>query len=83
MANPDGTFTLTQSTEPQRARAADGSWRDIDVTLQRYPDGRVGPKSAVVELSFSGGGSGSGMLAMGAVSRSYGWAGPARYRHRR
>ncbi|MFK4273377.1 hypothetical protein, partial [Streptomyces milbemycinicus] len=33
MANPDATFTLTQSTEPQRARAADGTWRDIDVTL--------------------------------------------------
>ncbi|MGW5446794.1 LamG-like jellyroll fold domain-containing protein [Streptomyces asiaticus] len=77
VANPDGTFTLTQSTEPQRARAADGSWRDIDVTLQKYPDGRVGPKSAVVELSFSGGGSGSGMLAMGRGEQELrlGWPG--------
>lgn len=77
VANPDGTFTLTQSTEPQRARAADGSWRDIDVTLQRYPDGRVGPKSAVVELSFSGGGSGSGMLTAGRGEQELrlGWPG--------
>ncbi|MGH4029286.1 LamG domain-containing protein [Actinomycetota bacterium Odt1-20B] len=65
MANPDGTFVLTQSTEPQRARAKDGSWRDVDVTLEKRPDGTVGPKAAVVDLSFSGGGSGSGLLRLG------------------
>lgn len=65
MANPDGTFVITQATEPQRAKAADGSWRGIDVTLEKRPDGTIGPKSSVVDLSFSGGGSGSGMLRLG------------------
>ncbi|MHB9856590.1 LamG domain-containing protein [Streptomyces krungchingensis] len=65
VANPDGTFTLTQSTQPQRARAEDGSWRDIDVTLEKRADGTVGPKSAVVDVAFSGGGSGSGLLRLG------------------
>ncbi|MEU6120396.1 LamG-like jellyroll fold domain-containing protein [Streptomyces sp. NPDC047123] len=62
MANPDGTFVITQATEPQRARTEGGEWQDIDVTLEKRSDGRVGPKSAVVDLSFSGGGEGSGLL---------------------
>lgn len=65
VANPDGTFTLTQSTQPQRARAEDGTWQNIDVTLEERSDGSVGPKSAVVDLSFSGGGSGSGLVRLG------------------
>ncbi|MEU2564326.1 LamG domain-containing protein [Streptomyces longispororuber] len=65
MANPDGTFVLTQATEPQRARDENGAWQDIDVTLEKRPDGTVGPKSAVVDLAFSGGGSGSGLLSLG------------------
>lgn len=56
MANPDGTYTLTQSVTPQRVKAADGSWRGVDVTLERRPDGTIGPKAAVVDLAFSGGG---------------------------
>ncbi|WTB16407.1 LamG domain-containing protein [Streptomyces sp. NBC_00829] len=77
-ANPDGTFTLTQSTRPQRARAKDGSWRGIDVTLERRADGTVGPKSAVVALAFSGGGSGKPMISLGGKrgSMSLGWPGP-------
>jgi hypothetical protein len=75
MANPDGTFTLTQSTRPQRARAKDGSWRGIDVTLERRPDGMVGPKSAAVDLSFSGGGSANPVISLGGKrgSMSLGW----------
>jgi hypothetical protein len=65
VANPDGTFTLTQSTQPQRARAEDGTWQDIDVTLVKRSDGTVGPKAAVVDMAFSGGGSGSGLLRLG------------------
>ncbi|MFE6904308.1 LamG domain-containing protein [Streptomyces sp. NPDC057717] len=76
-ANPDGTFTLTQATEPQRAKSEDGSWRDIDVALEKRADGTVGPKSAVVDLAFSGGGSGSGMLRLGRQGRELklGWPG--------
>ncbi|MFD4586913.1 LamG-like jellyroll fold domain-containing protein [Streptomyces sp. NPDC058434] len=74
-ANPDGTFTLTQSTTPQRVRADDGSWRDVDVTLERRADGTVGPKAAVVDLSFSGGGDGKDMIRLAAPqgSVSLGW----------
>ncbi|MEV0254686.1 LamG-like jellyroll fold domain-containing protein [Streptomyces sp. NPDC050732] len=65
MANPDGTFVITQATEPQRARTPGGDWRSIDVTLEKRSDGTVGPKSAVVDLSFSGGGNGTHMLRLG------------------
>ncbi|MEU6460830.1 LamG-like jellyroll fold domain-containing protein [Streptomyces sp. NPDC046976] len=56
MANPDGTFTLTQSATPQRVQDGDGSWSPVDTTLVRHTDGTVGPKGAVVGMSFSGGG---------------------------
>ncbi|MFK4222767.1 LamG domain-containing protein [Streptomyces sp. NPDC019890] len=75
MANPDGTFTLTQSTRPQRARSKDGAWRGIDVTLERRSDGTVGPKSTVVDLAFSGGGKAEPMISLGGKrgSMSLGW----------
>ncbi|MEI5103888.1 hypothetical protein RB200_42200 [Streptomyces sp. PmtG] len=77
-ANPDGSFTLRQSTEPQRARDRNGAWRDIDVTLEKRADGTVGPKSAVVDLSFSGGGSGTGLLSLGTGDQrlKLGWPTP-------
>jgi hypothetical protein len=76
-ANPDGTFTLTQETSPQRVHAADGSWRGVDPTLERYADGSVGPRAAVVDVNFSGGGSGANMLRLGSGqgSMSLGWPG--------
>ncbi|WP_338677350.1 LamG-like jellyroll fold domain-containing protein [Streptomyces sp. SCSIO 30461] len=58
VANPDGTFTLTQSTTPQRVRGDDGTWRPVDVNLERRADGTVGPKAAVADVAFSGGGEG-------------------------
>ncbi|WP_420031354.1 LamG-like jellyroll fold domain-containing protein [Streptomyces sp. cg28] len=65
LANPDGTFTLTQSTQPQRAKGADGAWHAIDTTLEKRSDGTVGPRSAVADLSFSGGGAGSSLIRLG------------------
>ncbi|MFD9224142.1 LamG-like jellyroll fold domain-containing protein [Streptomyces sp. NPDC060064] len=80
-ANPDGTFTLTQSTTPQRVKGDDGSWRDVDVTLVRRADGTVGPKAAVVDLSFAGGGSGRDLIRLatskGAVELGWPQALPA------
>ncbi|MFF3950527.1 LamG domain-containing protein [Streptomyces sp. NPDC001902] len=70
MANPDGTFTLDQSAAPLRAKAPDGSWRDLDPALERRTDGSVGPKSAVVDLSFSGGGDGRDLIRVGKDGRS-------------
>jgi hypothetical protein len=73
-ANPDGTFMLTQSTTPQRVKQEEG-WGVVDPTLERRPDGRITPKGAVVDLSFSGGGSGADMLRLGKDGRSIalGW----------
>ncbi|MEU9343626.1 LamG domain-containing protein [Streptomyces sp. NPDC048278] len=64
MANPDNTYTLVQSAVPQRVKGDDGSWESVDATLERRADGAVGPKSAVVDLSFSGGGE-SPMVTLG------------------
>ncbi|WP_432155106.1 LamG-like jellyroll fold domain-containing protein [Streptomyces tricolor] len=76
-ANPDGSFTLTQSTTPQRVKEKDGGWGTVDPVLERRPDGRVGPKGAVVDLSFSGGGTGLDMIRLGKDGRSVtlGWPG--------
>jgi hypothetical protein len=65
VANPDGTYTLVQSAVPQRVKGDDGSWKPVDATLERRADGSVGPKSAVVDLSFSGGGDGAGLIRLG------------------
>lgn len=77
VANPDGTYTLTQSTEPQRARDESGAWQDIDVNLEKRFDGTVGPKSAVVDLAFSGGGGDSALVRLGRDGRdvALGWRG--------
>lgn len=77
-ANPDGTYTLTQSTTPQRVKRADGSWVGIDVDLERRADGSVGPKAAAVALSFSGGGAAGDMIRLGDGKRSFSldWPGP-------
>ncbi|WP_083929495.1 LamG domain-containing protein [Catelliglobosispora koreensis] len=53
-ANPDGTQTLISYAVPQRVRK-DGTWRDIDLKLQRGSDGRLWPAVAA-DVSFSGGG---------------------------
>ncbi len=56
-ANPDGfTFTLEQSVVPVRVAKGGGGWQAPDATLERRPDGSVGPKAAAVGMEFSGGG---------------------------
>ncbi|MFC8242441.1 hypothetical protein [Streptomyces chartreusis] len=78
-ANPDGTtFSLSLSTTPVRVRQTDGSWAGPDATLERRSDGTVGPRAAVADLSFSGGGNGSDLVtvAEGGRSLTVGWPGP-------
>ncbi|QHC31650.1 hypothetical protein [Streptomyces sp. HF10] len=58
VANPDGTFTRTDSSMPQRTRR-DGKWVPIDTTLVRQSDGTWAPKAAVTNVAFSDGGSGA------------------------
>lgn len=55
LANPDGTFTQTESVQPVRTRN-DGEWQAIDTTLERRTDGSWATKAAVSVMSFSGGG---------------------------
>lgn len=76
-ANPDGTYTLQQSATPQRARGKDGEWHDIDVTLERRGDGTIGPKSAAVDLAFSGGGKAKSLIRLGGRQGAFslGWPG--------
>ncbi|WP_327287977.1 LamG domain-containing protein [Streptomyces sp. NBC_01198] len=57
-ANPDGvTYTQDISAVPVRVHTASGGWTAPDATLVRHADGTVGPKAAMVGLTFSGGGS--------------------------
>ncbi|MGW7729194.1 LamG-like jellyroll fold domain-containing protein [Streptomyces canus] len=58
VANPDGTFTRTDSSMPQRA-LQHGKWVPIDTTLVRQANGTWAPKAAVTDVTFSGGGSGA------------------------
>ncbi|MFE3268909.1 hypothetical protein [Streptomyces sp. NPDC059215] len=71
------TFTLDQSTVPVRVRQHDDSWTAPDPTLSVRNDGSVGPKAAVVDLTFSGGGDGSDLvnIAREGKSLALGWPG--------
>jgi hypothetical protein len=57
VANPDGSFTLTSSAQPQRVRR-DGSWIPVDAALHTNSDGTLSPAAAIGGLVLSGGGSG-------------------------
>ncbi|MFJ5843226.1 LamG-like jellyroll fold domain-containing protein [Streptomyces shenzhenensis] len=77
-ANPDGmTFTLEQSAVPVRVRGAAGGWVAPDAALEFRPDGGVAPRAAVVDLEFSAGGDGSGLVRVAKDGRSLelGWPG--------
>ncbi|GLY67241.1 LamG-like jellyroll fold domain-containing protein [Amycolatopsis taiwanensis] len=58
VANPDGSWTLTEYVHPVRVRQGSG-WADIDTTLVKRSDGSIGPKATTVALSVNPGGSGS------------------------
>lgn len=55
VANPDGTWSSTTASTPIRARDANGDWAPIDLSL-KVEGGRVVPRNAPVEMSFSNGG---------------------------
>ncbi|MHA6757498.1 LamG-like jellyroll fold domain-containing protein [Streptacidiphilus sp. PAMC 29251] len=73
VANPDGTYTQTSSSVPQRVKQGK-SWVSIDTSLVRHSDGTWGPKAAVTGLSFSGGGSNTLVsMATGTDSLGFSW----------
>ncbi|SEN74569.1 LamG-like jellyroll fold domain-containing protein [Actinacidiphila rubida] len=75
VANPDGTFTRSESSSPQRVRQ-NGRWVPIDTTLVRRPDGTYAPRAATTQVTFSGGGSGALVtLADGSDAVGFSWPG--------
>ncbi|MFF4830442.1 LamG domain-containing protein [Streptomyces sp. NPDC001315] len=69
-AEPDGTFTAREYTEPVRT-VRDGKWVDIDATLVKHADGSWGPKAATVDLSFSAGQAGKPFVTMQRAGREF------------
>ncbi len=57
MANPNGTFTLTQASAPVRKNVA-GRWLSLDPALHRNREGSVSPAVTTSRLRLSGGGTG-------------------------
>ncbi|WP_329275258.1 LamG-like jellyroll fold domain-containing protein [Streptomyces sp. NBC_01451] len=55
-AQPEGGFRSELSAGPRWAPQPDGSWKDIDTDLEFKPDGSVGPRTALIDVEFSGGG---------------------------
>ncbi|WP_256916835.1 LamG-like jellyroll fold domain-containing protein [Streptomyces hilarionis] len=75
VANPDGTFTRTDSSMPQRVRKQ-GKWVPVDTSLVRRANGTWAPKAAVTDVAFSGGGSGALVtLRSGADRLGFSWPG--------
>ena len=75
VANPDGTFTRTDTSMPQRVQQQ-GKWVPIDTTLVRQPNGTWAPKAAITQVAFSDGGS-STLVTMrdGADKLGFSWPG--------
>ena len=54
-ANPNGTFTLTETSEPVRVKQ-DGTWVPINPDLVREANGTLQAAATATGVSFSGGG---------------------------
>ncbi|MFJ2171561.1 LamG domain-containing protein [Streptomyces sp. NPDC087851] len=74
-AEPDGTFTAREFTDPVHT-FQDGSWVDIDRTLVRRADGTVVPRATTVGLSFSGGEAGKPFATLRQAGRELSLAWP-------
>ncbi|OEJ96308.1 LamG domain-containing protein [Streptomyces thermolilacinus] len=69
-AEPDGTFTAREYTEPVRT-VRDGAWVGVDTTLVRHADGTVGPKASTVDLAFSSGEAGRPFATLRRAGREF------------
>ncbi|MGW3290716.1 LamG-like jellyroll fold domain-containing protein [Streptomyces sp. NPDC001002] len=67
-AEPDGTFTAREYTEPVHT-VRGGKWVDVDATLVKRADGDWGPKAATVDLVFSAGQAGKPFVEMRRAGR--------------
>lgn len=76
-AQPNGHLVSEITAGPRFAPQPDGSWKDIDTTLEVKPDGSVGPKVASSGVRFSGGGTGPLLSVVdGKKSAALDWPGP-------
>ncbi len=77
-AQPDGTFRAQMHTAPVRALTPEG-WADVDLTLERQPDGSVEPKVHPYGLWLSGarpaGSDGLVSVGVGEQQSALGWVG--------
>ncbi|MFI0939445.1 LamG-like jellyroll fold domain-containing protein [Streptomyces sp. NPDC021020] len=74
-ATPGGGLETDQHLRPVRARVG-GTWKPVDNTLVRRPDGTVGPAVAAVGLTLSGGGN-APLVTMEQAGRSLSYTWPA------
>ncbi|MGW3994809.1 LamG-like jellyroll fold domain-containing protein [Amycolatopsis sp. NPDC004772] len=58
MANPDGSWRMTQYVHPVRVKQA-GTWTPVDTTLVRRADGTIAPKAVTIDVKLNPGGTGS------------------------
>lgn len=63
--NPDGTWTLRESTRPVNYRAADGSWQPIDSRLVDTGRGRWRNRADASQVDFAGQGSAQDLTVIG------------------
>ncbi|MBB5868492.1 hypothetical protein F4553_001871 [Allocatelliglobosispora scoriae] len=57
-AEPSGRLRFESAVLPQRARQADGSWKQVDLALRKDKTGLLRPGASVADVRFSAGGSG-------------------------
>ncbi|MEU0275373.1 LamG domain-containing protein [Streptomyces sp. NPDC006307] len=67
-AEPNGTFTAREYTQPVRTVKA-GKWVGIDTTLVKRADGSLAPKAATVDLTFSSGEAGKPFASLSRAGR--------------
>jgi hypothetical protein len=65
-ANPNGSYTRTDTAVPVRLERA-GGWVDLDPTLHANPGGTVSPNATTGDVTLSGGGTGPFVTLLGAA----------------
>ena len=74
-ANPDGTWSVESYADPKRVQDDDGTWADIDLTLQPV-DGGYGPVAAPADSVFSDGGDKTFVELQGVEGKDLKWQWP-------
>ncbi|WP_203996132.1 LamG domain-containing protein [Virgisporangium aurantiacum] len=69
-AMPDGNLSAELTMRPVRAKRGD-RWVPVDTTLVRRADGSVAPRSATVDVAFSGGGDRQPLVAVGVPTGAF------------